>query len=234
MTPTATLPAVPEQQEIETKITTLSEKTMQLRVIDDNSLLIADSIQTECRKMRQYIEEKYKKIKKPISESLENVRNMEKADLAKVVPLEEHVKAERIRYQFEQKKKREAEEARLRKEAEEREEAERLERAAEIEREAAKLRESGQVEEAAAVQQEAEQVMDTPTYVPPPRMAPTPKTKNAMKMIVDHGQLETIINSLNSNLRSTPPNIPGVRFFQVWQFEVFNATAVPESYRKPS
>ena len=115
-----------------------------------------------------------------------------------------------------------------------REEEERLTRAVEIEREAAVLKAAGQVEEAAAVQQEAEQVLSTPAYVPPPKMAPAPKTKNAMRMIIDRDRLQTIADMLNNGKTKIPPNIPGVRFFQKWEFEVYSAGAVPESYRKPS
>jgi regulator of protease activity HflC (stomatin/prohibitin superfamily) len=223
-----------DRTEIEMQINPLAERAMSLKVIDDNSLMIADSIQTECRKMRQYIEEKYKKIKRPIMDSLDNVRNMEKADLARVVPLEDHLKSEGNAYKLEQKRIREAEEARLLKEAEAREEQERLERAAEIEKEAAKLKASGNIEEAAEVQKEAEQVLATPAYVPPPRMAPAPKTKNTMRMIVDNARLQTIADMLTKGTTKTPPSIPGVRFYQKWEYVVENSSAVPDTYRRPS
>lgn len=234
MTPTATLPAVPETNEIEQKIVTLSDRAMQIKVVDDATLLIADSVRSECLAMRKTVTEFFKPLKDAANKAHKALTSAENSELAKIVPGETHVKAEMAAYQLEQKKKRDAEEARLRKEAEEREEAERLERAAEIEREAAKLKAAGHVEEAEAVQQEAEQVMSTPTYVPPPRLAPAPKTKNAMKMIVNRGALDTIAASLNNNPKATPPAIPGVRFYQIWNYEVYNASAVPDSYRKPS
>lgn len=234
MTPTATLPAVPEQHEIEQKILTLSDRAMQIKVTDDATLLIADSVRSECLAMRKTVETFFKPLKQAAHDAHKKLTAAEAAELSKIVPGENHIKQEMAAYQLDQKKKREAEEARLRKEAEEREEAERLERAAEIEREAAKLQAAGQVEEAAAVQQEAVQVMNTPTYVPPPRVAPAPKTKNAMRMVVDRERLTTITAMLDKNPKSTPPSIPGVRFFQTWNFEVFNASAVPDAYRKPS
>lgn len=226
--------AVPEKQEIEQKLQPLSERALTLKVIDDATLLIADTVQTECRKMRQFIEAKYKKLKDPVSAALDNIRIEEKTDLARVVRLEDHVKKERTDFQLAQKKIREAEESRLLKLAREREEAERLERAIEIEKEAAALKASGQVEEAAAVQKEAEQILATPSYVPPPKMAAPIKTKNKIKMIVDRERLQTIADSLNNHTLGSVPNIPGVRFYQQWQVEVFAASNVPEEYRKAS
>ena len=234
MTPTATLPAIPEQTAIEQKLMTLSERAMQIQVSDDATLLIADNVKSECLAMRKTVESFFKPLKAAANEAHKKLTQAEAAELAKIVPGENHIKSEMNAYQLEQKRKREAEEARLLKEAQEREEVERLERAAEIEREAVKLKEAGQAEEADAVQQEAVQVMNTPTYVPPPRMAPLPKTKNSMKMIVDRDRLQSIVANLNQNPRTVVPVIPGVRFYQSWNFEVYNAMAVPEQWRRPS
>ena len=231
---TATLPAVPETKDIELKIGTLSERAMQIKVTDDESLIVADTVKTECLAMRKVVTEFFKPLKDAANKAHKALTSAENAELAKIVPGENHVKQEMANYQLEQRKKREAEEARLLKEAQAREEQERLDRAAEIEKEAAALKASGQVEEAAAVQQEAEQVLSTPAYIPPPRMAAAPKTKNALKMIVDRERLETITVTLNRGTLKTPPTIQGVRFYQEWHFEVFNASAVPDAYRKPS
>lgn len=236
MTPIATLdvPEVIDAKELSQKLQTLAERGLAIRVTNLETLKMADEFISDCLAMEKEIKSKFEKPKAKAAAAHKELCAWEKAELEKVTPGKEHARSEKFAFELAEKKKREAEEARLRKEAEAREEAERLEHAAEIEREAAKLKESGQVEEAEAVQQEAVQVMNTPTYVPPPRMAPAPKTKNVMKMVVDRGRLETVAASLNNNPKATPPAIPGVRFYQMWHYEVYNATAVPEAYRKPA
>jgi len=267
MTPTATLPAVIETKEIltpevEQKIVTISERAAMVKVVDDASLIVADEVETDIKALIKTITEDYAD---PIKDAHALHKKLLKRRDDKTGPLEkllEPITTQRLSYQSEQKKKREAEEARLLKLAQEREEEERIARAAEQEKEAARLKkiadreaieaerlaDSGKAEEAlalmekaeagrneaAAVQQEAVAVMNTPAYVPPPRMAAPPKTKNALKMIVDRDRLQTITDMLNKGTTRTPPNVPGVRFFQKWDFEVFNATAVPEAYRRPA
>lgn len=226
--------AVPEKQEIEQKLQTLSERAMTIKVTDDASLLVADAIKTECLAMRKTVTDFFKPLKQAAHAAHTALTTAEAAELAKIIPGESYVKNQMAAYQQEQKRIREIEEARLLKLAREREEAERLERAAEIEKEAAALKAAGQVEEAQAVQQEAEQVLATPAYVPPPKMAAPVKTKNTVKMIVDRDRLQTIVDGMNKRTIHSAPNIPGVRFYQEWHFEVFAATNVPEEYRKPS
>lgn len=231
---THTLPAVPETSEIEQKLQTLSDRAMTIRVTDDASLLIADAVKSECLAMRKTVMEFFKPLKDAANKAHKALTSAEAAELAKIVPGENHVKNEMDTYRLEQKRIREEKEAQLRKEAEAREEEERLARAAEIEKEAAALKAAGHAEEAAAVQQEAEQVLATPVFVPPPRMAPAPKTKNALKMIVDRDRLQVVADMLNKGTMKAPPTVPGVRFFQRWEFEVFAAANVPDAYRRPA
>ena len=226
--------SVPENKEIEQKLQTLSERAMMIKVTDDASLMVADSVKSECFAMRTAIAGFFAPLKKSAHEAHKALTTAEAAELAKIIPGENYVKQAMVTYQQEQKRLREIEEVRLLKLAQDREEVDRLERAAEIEKEAAALKAAGQTEEAAAVQHEAEQVLATQAYVPPPKMAAPPKTKNAIKMIVDRERLQTITDTLNSGTAKVPPSIPGVRFFQKWEFEVFSATSVPEEYRRPS
>ena len=259
--------AVPETKEIltpetEQKIITISDRAALVKVIDDASLIVADEVETDIKALIKVINDDYED---PIKDAHALHKKLLKRRDDKTGPLEkllEPIKIQRLDYQAEQKKKREAEEARLLKEAQEREEAERVAAAAEQEKEAARLKaeadeeasraealaSEGKVEEAVAlldqsaskaneaisVQQEAEKTVATPSYVPPPRMTPAPKTKNALKMIVDRGRLQTIADMLTKGTTKTPPSIPGVRFFQTWSFEVYNSKTVPETYRKPS
>jgi regulator of protease activity HflC (stomatin/prohibitin superfamily) len=225
---------IPETKDLEQNIMTLSDKAMTIKVTDDTTLLVADQMETDLKAMRKQIETFFKPLKQKAHDAHKALTTAEATELAKIVPAEQYVKRQRFDYQQEQQRIREAEEARLLKEAQAREEADRLARAAEIEREAAALKASGQVEEAAAVQQEAETVLNTAVPVVPPRMAPAPKTKNAMRMIVDSQRLQTIADMLNKGTTKTPPHIPGVRFYQEWQFTVENASAVPDAYRRPS
>ncbi len=236
MTPTATLPEVVaiDAHELSQKLQTLAERGLAIKVTDDVTLKLADDFISDCLAMEKEIESKFEKPVKKAHSAWKELTTWRAAELAKVTPGKEHARTEKNAYELEQKRKREAEEARLLKEAQEREEAERLERAAEIEREAAALKAAGQVEEAAAVQEEATQVLNTPAYVPPPRMAPIPKTKNAMKMIVDRERLQTVVDGLNRRTIKTPPVISGVTFRQVWEFEVHTPTAVPETWRRPA
>jgi hypothetical protein len=226
--------AVPEKQEIEQKLQTLSERALAIKVTDDASLLIADAVKSECLAMRKTVVDFFKPLKETAFAAHKAVTTAEAAELAKILPGETYVKQAMATYQQEQRRLREIEEARLLKLAREREEEERLARAAELEKEAAALKAAGQAEEAATVQQEAEQVLVTQAYVPPPKMAAPVKTKNALKMIVDRDRLQTITDTLNSGAAKVPPNIPGVRFFQKWEFEVFSAASVPDTYRRPS
>ena len=234
MTPTATLPAVPEATEIENQLMTLSDRAIKIVVTNDSELMAADAIKSECLAMRKTVTEFFKPLKQAAHLAHKKLTDAESAELSKIVPGEDHVKSAMATYQMEQKKKREAEEARLLKEAHDREEAERLERAAQIEREAAALKAAGHIEEAESVQEEAVQVMNTPAYVPPPRMAPVPKTKNVLRMIVDSDRLQTVCASLNRKIMNIPPVIPGVTFTQVWQYEVYSPASVPDAWRKPS
>jgi len=56
-----------------------------------------------------------------------------------------------------------------------------------------------------------------------------------LRMIVDRDMLQSVCNVLNKlPIVETPPNIPGVRFYREWHFEVENSSAVPEAYRKPA
>jgi hypothetical protein len=226
--------AVPEKKEIEAQLMTLSEKALQIKVTDDKTLLIADNLRADCMAMRRTITDFFKPLKEAAHKAHKALTTAEADELNKIVPGEKHLQDEMNTYRMEQKRIRDAEEAKLRKEAEAREEADRLERAAEIEREAAALKASGQEEAAAEVQQQAEQVLATPAYVPPPRMVPAPKTKNAMKMIVDRERLQGIADALNERKIVNPPNIPGVRFYQTWQVEILQPSSVPENYRKAS
>lgn len=249
-------------QETEQKIVTISERAGSVNVIDDASLLVADDVETDIKALIGVITDDYAE---PIKDAHALHKKLLKRRDDKIEPLKkllDKVKPQIQDYKMEQKRKREAEEARLLKEAQEREEAERVAAAAEQEKEAARLKveaeeearraealaNEGKVEEAVAlldrsetkaseavvVQREAEKTFATPSYVPPPRMSAPPKTKNTMRMIVDTARLQTITDTLNSGRLKTPPTIPGVRFYQEWKFEVYNATAVPESYRKPS
>jgi hypothetical protein len=231
---TETLPAVPETREIDQNIATLSEKALAIRVVDDATLLAADRVESDLKVMRKVIKDFFKPLKQAADLAHSKLCDAENAELARIVPAENYVKQQRLDYQQEQKRIKDIKEARLLKEAKAREEQERLDRAAAIEEEAARLKAAGQVEEAAAVQQEAEEVLSTPAYVSPPKTAPAPKTKNALRMIVDTGRLQTIADMLTKGTTKTPPQIPGVRFFQVWQFEVFNSAGVPDIYRRPS
>ncbi len=231
---TETLPSV-QEIEIKQKLQTLSERAMTIKVTDDASLMIADTVKSDCLAMRKTIEAFFKPLKDAANKAHKALTTAEKAELDKIVPGENHVKNEMATYQLEQRKKREAEEARLLKEAQDREEAERLERAVEIEKEAAALKASGQVEEAAVIQAEADTVLATAAYVPPPRMAAPPKTKNALKMIVDTARLQTMVDGINKGTIKGPlPTIPGVRFYQEWKYEIYASASVPDTYRRPS
>jgi regulator of protease activity HflC (stomatin/prohibitin superfamily) len=265
MTPTAVMEVHAEAidaTELTQKLQTLADRGFAIRVTDNITLKIADNYITDCLAMEKEIKTKFEKPKAKAAAAHKELCAWEKAELEKVTPGKEYAKTQKFTFELAEKKRREAEEARLLKEARDREEAERIERAAEQEKEAARLKAIadqeaaeadrlkalGREEEAAtlmaqsemkageaeAVQEEAIQVMNTPTYVPPPRMAPALKVKNALKMVVDRTRLETIAASLNQNPRSTPPVIPGVRFYQSWHVEVYAAASVPEAYRKPA
>jgi len=224
----------PVAPDLERNILTLSDRAMQITVTNDQELLVADAIKSECLAMRKAVIDFFAPLKKKAHEAHKALTTAENAELDKIIPGENHIKSVMAEYQLEQKRIREAEEARLLKLAREREEADRLERAAEIEKEAAAMKAAGNVEEAAAIQEEAEQVLATPVYVASPRMAAPPKTKNALKMIVDRERLQTVADGLTKGTIKTPPSIPGVRFYQTWSVEIFASANVPDAWRKPA
>lgn len=224
---------VKEPKEIEAQISELSTRALSIKVADNETLMVADELLSAHKAMEKEIKAFFKPEKEAANKLHKMICDKENAELAKIVPGEQHLKREIADYKLNEQKRREAEEARLRAEAAKREEEERLQRAAEIEAEALRLKASGHVEEAAAVQQEAETVLNTPAYIPAPRVAPTPKTKSTLKMIVDRQKLDSLILAIN-NGKTPPPQIPGINIYRVWQYLILDESLVPEYYKKPS
>lgn len=221
-------------REIAMQLMSLSERAMLITVTNDVELLAADMVKTACLEMRKTVVAFFAPLKEAAHKAHKAITNAESLELSKIVPGENHVKTAMNDYQMEQKRIRGIEEARLLKLAREREESERLELAAAIEREAAWLEASGQVEDAAITRKEAETVLATPAYIPPPRMAAPVKTKNNLRMIVNTVRLQSICDDLDIVHNAIAPTIPGVRFWQRWEFEVYNSASVPDAYRRPS
>lgn len=221
--------AVKEPVEIEEELSDLSQKALSVKVTDDTTLLVADELLSAHKAMEKKIKAFFKPEKEAADRLHKQIVAKENAELAKILPGEQHLKRQIGDYKLAEQRKREVEESRLRAKAAKREEEERLARAAEIEEEAARLKAAGREEEARGVQQEAEQVLNTPSFVPAPRVAPVPKTRSTLKMIVDREAIQQTVDRLRERT-----NIPGVRVYPVWQFDIVNESMVPEAYKKAS
>lgn len=220
---------VPEPKEIEKELSVLAQDALAMRVTDNATMLQADEMLSAHMAMKKKIKEFFKPEKEAADKLHKQIVAKENAELAKVIPGETHLKQEIGAYKLAEQRKREAEESRLRIEAAKREEEDRIARAAEIEAEAARLRASGQAEIAEAIQAEAEEVLNTPSFVPAPRVAAAPKTRSTLKMIVDRQAIEQVVSRLKDKT-----NIPGVRVYAEWKFDVYNESMVPEHFKKAS
>lgn len=221
--------ALPEPKEIEQELSALSGQALALRVVDDATLLQADEMLSLHKQMEKKIKEFFRPEKEAADKLHKQIVAKEKGELAKIIPGEQHLKREIGDYRLAEQRRREAEEAKLRAEAMKREEEERVARAAEIEAEAARLRSAGQAEIAEAIQQEAEDVLNTPSFIPAPRVAPPPKTRSTLKMIVDREAVQSMVDRLQGRT-----NIPGIRVYAEWKFDVYNESLVPEQFKKAS
>jgi hypothetical protein len=220
---------VQEPKEIEQQISALSVQALAIVVIDDRTLIEADTLLSEHKQLEKNIKAYFKPLKESANATHKRLCDAENKELQKILPGEQHLKREIANYKIEEQRRREAEEARMRAEAMKREEEDRLARAAEIEAEAAQLKSAGLTEEAKIVQQEAEEVLSTPGYIPMPKARPLPKTRSSVRMIVDRERIQKMVDLMQSRT-----NIPGIRVYPVWKFDIVNEAMVPEEYKKPS
>lgn len=145
---------IPESKEIQKGMFDLSERALNLTVVDNDTYAAAGGLFKAHKEMEKEIKTFFEPHKKDAHKAWKNLCNAETAELAKLKPGMNHLNREMTKWKQEQDRKRREEEARLREKARKQAEEEQLRAAEEA--------------EARGDKDEAEAIINEEPFIPPP------------------------------------------------------------------